>query len=82
MQLRNPVQRVLSAYEFGIEVAARKVHVSEAQHERSKQKGSINTLNVWPWTYVVQWFRDDMRRRVGRSVWAASGVQLGRADAM
>ena len=68
-QLRDPVSRVLSAYEFGIEVAARRVHVDDDQYASANRNVSfVNTLNVWPWSYVVPFFRRDMRSRVCRFV--------------
>lgn len=63
-QLRDPVTRAISAYEFGIEVAARRIHLDEDDFVKStKDPGFVNTLNVWPWSYIVPWFRADMKRR-------------------
>ncbi|KVI09339.1 hypothetical protein Ccrd_012277, partial [Cynara cardunculus var. scolymus] len=75
--LRNPIDRVFSAYEFSIEVAARfLVHSNLTSatktlgHLRLK-KGVISTLEIWPWKYLVPWMmeelfaRQDVRKRKG-----------------
>lgn len=68
--LRNPLDRVFSAYEFSVEVAARfLVHPNltsakqMALRIRSKTKG-VSTLDIWPWKYLVPWMRDDLFARV------------------
>ncbi|RVW97209.1 Protein-tyrosine sulfotransferase [Vitis vinifera] len=67
--LRNPLDRVFSAYEFSVEVAARfLVHPNltsakqMALRIRSKTKG-VSTLDIWPWKYLVPWMRDDLFAR-------------------
>ncbi|CAI0397877.1 unnamed protein product [Linum tenue] len=67
--LRNPVDRVFSAYEFSIEVAARfLVHpnltsaTQMAGRLRSKSPG-MSTLDIWPWKYLVPWMREDLFSR-------------------
>ncbi|KAL4576950.1 hypothetical protein LXL04_013051 [Taraxacum kok-saghyz] len=64
--LRNPIDRVFSAYEFSIEVAARfLVHPNLTSatkmpaNSRSK-KGVISTLDIWPWKYLVPWMREEL----------------------
>ncbi|KAL5998351.1 hypothetical protein ACLOJK_009291, partial [Asimina triloba] len=64
--LRNPIDRVLSSYEFSVEVAARfLVHpnlTSATQMTgrlRSKARG-VSTLEIWPWKYLVPWMREDL----------------------
>ena len=59
-QLRHPVDRVLSMYEFAVEVAARS-HVPEAPDEHSSK---VDTQNVWPWTLLVPFMQQDLARRV------------------
>ncbi len=75
-QLRDPVGRVLSAYEFPIEVAARKVKDSLGSIENQKEKmTTVHTYNVWPWKYLVMLAREGMLDRLevigesGRPVW-------------
>ncbi|KAL7611529.1 hypothetical protein Lser_V15G06676 [Lactuca serriola] len=64
--LRNPIERVFSAYEFSIEVDARfLVHLNltlilkMSSRIRSKN-GGISTLEIWPWKYLVPWMREDL----------------------
>ncbi|KAI3748240.1 hypothetical protein L6452_11197 [Arctium lappa] len=74
--LRNPIDRVFSAYEFSIEVAARfLVHSNLTSAQTSGhlhlKKGVISTLEIWPWKYLVPWMmeelfaRRDARKRKG-----------------
>ena len=64
-QLRDPVQRVISAYEFGIEVAGRKINTPDSKIESMKQNmTSVNTYNVWPWKYIVPFAREHIRDRL------------------
>ncbi|XP_022152919.1 protein-tyrosine sulfotransferase isoform X2 [Momordica charantia] len=67
--VRNPVDRVLSSYEFSVEVAARfLVHPNLASATkmsktvRAKTKG-VSTLDIWPWKYLVPWMRGDLFAR-------------------
>ncbi|KAI4373533.1 hypothetical protein MLD38_011652 [Melastoma candidum] len=67
--LRNPIDRVFSAYEFSIEVAARfLIHPNltsatrMAGRLRAKSKG-VSTLDIWPWKYLVPWMREDLFAR-------------------
>ncbi|CAL5225562.1 g8401 [Coccomyxa viridis] len=60
-QLRNPVDRILSAYEFVIEVASRQVL---KLNPRKKPKRKLtSTKNVWPWSYLAPWMEADMTQR-------------------
>lgn len=63
-QVRDPVDRFLSAYEFAIEVAARML--TRPKSGQRKKPGRIATEDVWPWSYLVPWFNDDIEPRVGR----------------
>ena len=64
-QLRDPVSRVLSAYEFAIEVAARRIkQADQIYFAKAKSFATVSTLNVWPWSYLVPSFRADMRSKV------------------
>lgn len=68
--LRHPVERVFSAYEFAVEVAARfLVHPNLTSAKemtkrlRAKNMG-VSTLDIWPWKYLVPWMREDLFARV------------------
>jgi hypothetical protein len=62
--LRDPVHRVLSTYEFAVEVSSRKaVSIIERKKPDPKQ-GRVSTDNVWPWSYLVPFLEEDMLRRV------------------
>jgi hypothetical protein len=60
-QVRDPVQRILSAYEFSIEVAARQLRRSA---NYTKPKNKVLTDDVWPWSYLVPFFVADIRPKV------------------
>ena len=60
-QVRDPVDRFLSAYEFAIEVAARTLGRPKTQR---KKPGRIATEDVWPWSYLIPFFADDLRPKV------------------
>ena len=59
-QLRNPVDRVLSMYEFAVEVAARSLVIEAPDKDPNK----VNTQNVWPWSLLVPFIREDFTKRV------------------
>ncbi|KAI8113590.1 hypothetical protein M9435_003588 [Picochlorum sp. BPE23] len=64
-QLRDPVERVLSAYEFSVEVAGRKIHESDEKIENLKANlTTVNTYNVWPWSYLIPLARRNMQERM------------------
>lgn len=58
-QLRDPVQRVLSTYEFAIEVAARSL-AGPTDSDNTK----VRTQDVWPWSLLVPFMRQDTAQRV------------------
>jgi hypothetical protein len=60
-QLRDPVQRVLSAYEFAIEVAARQLRRSKMY---VKPQNKVVTDDVWPWSYLIPFFVSDIKPKV------------------
>jgi hypothetical protein len=60
-QLRHPVDRVLSAYEFAVEVAARQV---KRTRKTSRARSKTTTDTVWPWSYLIPFFSRQMRERV------------------
>lgn len=60
MNMRDPVQRVLSAYEFAIEVSARKLGTDI----KPREELNINsTRNVWPWKYLVPYIDGELNRK-------------------
>lgn len=64
-QMRDPVKRVISAYEFGIEVAGRKIDTPDSQIEVLKNNmTTVNTYNVWPWRYIIPFAREFIRERL------------------
>lgn len=68
--VRNPVDRVLSSYEFAVEVAARfLVHpdlasVAKMSKQMLKKSNGVSTLDIWPWKYLVPWMMGDLFARV------------------
>lgn len=60
-QLRDPVSRILSAYEFSVEVAAR---VLTRSKDYRPDPSRVNTRNVWPWSILIPLIEDDMWKRV------------------
>ncbi|KAH7447589.1 hypothetical protein KP509_01G112900 [Ceratopteris richardii] len=66
--LRDPVDRVFSAYEFSVEVAARfLIHNLRRNPKTTKSgKNGSSTLNIWPWSLLVPWMRDDLFERERR----------------
>ncbi|XP_010488273.1 PREDICTED: protein-tyrosine sulfotransferase isoform X1 [Camelina sativa] len=72
--VRDPIARVLSTYEFSVEVAARfLVHPNltsaSRMSSRIRKSNVISTLDIWPWTYLVPWMREDLfARRDARKV--------------
>ncbi|XP_076887138.1 protein-tyrosine sulfotransferase-like isoform X2 [Bidens hawaiensis] len=73
--LRSPIERVFSAYEFSIEVAARfLVHPNMTSASRTSarlrlRKRIISTLEIWPWKYLVPWMMEDLfSRRDARKI--------------
>ncbi|CAN7019481.1 unnamed protein product [Brassica rapa subsp. trilocularis] len=66
--VRDPVARVLSTYEFSVEVAARfLVHPNLTSATRMsgriRKNNVISTLDIWPWKYLVPWMREDLFAR-------------------
>lgn len=63
-QLRDPLDRFLSAYEFAIEVAARQLRRSKSY---VKPRNRVMTDDVWPWSQLIPFFVDDITPKVGNS---------------
>ncbi|KAH7330993.1 hypothetical protein KP509_20G011800 [Ceratopteris richardii] len=63
--LRHPVDRVFSAYEFTVEVAARFLRPTLRGKVDSLKasKMASSTLMIWPWSILVPWMRDDLYER-------------------
>ena len=57
------MDRVVSAYEFAIEEAASTIDVdTDAFMKELNNTPSVITLNVWPWSQLVPWFKRDIQR--------------------
>ncbi len=64
-QLRDPVDRVLSAYEFANEVAVRGVGRQPVNLVAPTPKpGRTDTRNVWPWSHLVLWTQRILEEKV------------------
>ena len=59
-QLRDPVDRVLSMYEFAIELASRYMNPEAAQHD----PGKMDTRKVWPWSVLNPFMQQELEKRV------------------
>lgn len=77
--LRHPVDRIFSSYEFSVEVAARFLARNPQKFVASRGNKKISgpsTLNIWPWRYLVPWMREDLfSRRAARQSGAKSSSQ-------
>ena len=54
---RDPVARVLSSYEFAVEVSVRSFG-----NEASTPTSRVSTRNVWPWSNAVRFIDRDLKR--------------------
>lgn len=74
--LRHPLDRVFSTYEFSVEVAARFLVATGNQSAAGGRPGAsrrsvlaaaaaapVSTLDIWPWKYLVPFMRDDLFKR-------------------
>lgn len=59
-QLRDPVDRLLSAYEFAIELGTRNAFRKQTP---KAVEGRVLTENVWPWSYLIPFFAADIKQR-------------------
>lgn len=66
-ELRDPVDRVLSSYEFAIERAARMVNQTTQQAPKGLMEAIDVSLtdDVWPWNHLVRFFAHDITPKVG-----------------
>ena len=64
--IRNPVSRVLSAYEFAVEIASREAVKVIDRTAPDPAQGRVATKNVWPWSYLAPFVEHDMVARVRR----------------
>jgi len=60
-QVRHPVDRVISAYEFSTLIAAKEYSINttkpDVQPKKAKEgEEKVLTRDVWPWLYLVQLF--------------------------
>ncbi|KAL4858064.1 Protein-tyrosine sulfotransferase [Chlorella vulgaris] len=64
-QLRRPVERLISSYEFAVDVAAKGVLRLETPRKNPKRRADfVGTLEVWPWSILIPWFKRDMAARM------------------
>lgn len=67
--LRHPLDRVLSTYEFSVEVAARFLRLKKGlpgqnPFLQTKSTHLVSTLSIWPWKYLVPFMQRDIFMRV------------------
>jgi hypothetical protein len=91
-QLRDPVDRFLSAYEFAIEVAARQLRAPPRNASAAAASGKVMTQDVWPWSHLVPFFAADIKAKLaavknrmraqagGAMLWCLSCVLLWGVD--
>jgi hypothetical protein len=61
----RPVERLISSYEFAVDVAAKGVlHQARPRKNPKRRADFVGTLEVWPWSILVPWFKQDMAQRV------------------
>ena len=60
---RDPIDRFLSAYEFAIGVASRRLKAKKPAPAH-KNPNFMATEDVWPWSHLLPWFTQDMLQRV------------------
>lgn len=65
-QLRDPVDRFLSAYEFAVEVGMRSCRESTGRKtvSASANANAVLTENVWPWSFLAPFMARDMYQRI------------------
>ncbi|XP_002984138.2 protein-tyrosine sulfotransferase [Selaginella moellendorffii] len=63
--IRDPMNRVLSSYEFSVEVAARFLRRTRSMLRRigPKTQKAMSTLDIWPWKYLVPLLQRDLFER-------------------
>lgn len=67
-ELRDPVDRILSSYEFAIERAARNINKTKQQAAPIGLFDALDmtlTDDVWPWNHLVSFFEQDISPKVG-----------------
>lgn len=62
-QLRDPVDRLISSYEMAVEVAVRKL--GRPPNFRPDPL-KTSTKDVWPWSWLIEMFEDDIVARQTR----------------
>ena len=74
--VRDPADRLMSAYEFMVELSARTLRPNSPNEQvtregliearkRATDKRRTETRNVWPWSHLVPMMEDDLWERVG-----------------
>jgi len=68
VQWRDPIARIISAYEFAINTASRSIRHNETdllmKIKQQCDRGMANTWCVWPWSHVIPMMESDMRARL------------------
>ena len=80
-QIRNPVDRVLSAYEFAVEVAIRNYFSGTRSKNNPKNKDRTSTEEVWPWSNLVPILMEDFAARRKEREDEAIRVMIDKEDA-
>ena len=62
--IRDPVERVLSAYEFSVTQAAMGLGAAGDEQLPQDHHLQVETTKVWPWSQLIPWLQADMRRRL------------------
>lgn len=52
--VRDPSERLLSAYEFVVEVAVRGLQSNGTLESQLRDEGKMVTQYIWPWSVLVQ----------------------------
>lgn len=63
-QLRDPVERVVSAYEVAVEVAAQKLEAAAAKNPFEAMHKQHHYEKVFPWSKLGAFLAKDMQKRV------------------
>jgi len=67
--VRDPVSRMLSAYEWVVEIAQRDMMFDDAilqekhQNITTRKENAMLTHKIWPWSVLLPWMRRDLIRR-------------------
>ncbi|KAK3267475.1 hypothetical protein CYMTET_23969, partial [Cymbomonas tetramitiformis] len=57
--VRDPMERIISAYEMAVEVAGRSLLSNKTDSDSDR----MMTSDIWPWSILVPWMKQDMITR-------------------